>query len=51
MNIRKKNFIIFLMFLIMSFQPVLTAGLTVAAQAGSEDDPGEKQVKIAIFFM
>ena len=33
----------------MSFQPVLTAGLTVAAQAGSEDDPGEKQVKIAIF--
>lgn len=49
MNIRKENFVIFLMALLMAFQPVVTAGMTVSAQTGSDDAPREKQVKIAIF--
>ena len=45
----KKNFVIFLMVLLMALQPVMTAGMTVSAQSGSDNTPREKQVKIAIF--
>ena len=43
MSIRKKNFIIFLMVLIMAFQPIMTAGMTVSAQVGSVDYSPEKR--------
>ncbi len=45
----KKNIIIFLMVLLTALQPVVTAGMTVSAQFGSDDPTQEKQVKIAIF--
>ena len=45
---RKKNLIIFLMVFMMALQPVMTAGMTVAAQVGSNDKTAERHVKIAI---
>ena len=45
----KKNFVIFLMVLLMALQPMMTAGMTVSAQSSSDNTPREKQVKIAIF--
>ena len=45
MSIRKKNFIIFLMVLLMALQPMMTAGMTVSAQFGSDNTSPEKQVK------